>query len=95
MSLHLEDGVLTLQIIEGRYGKITAQGAFSEQTQRYLAPLVPGAVIESSTLERTTLLLADLPGIKIAPLMRPGDEIGTGDLVVEVSRDEFFNMRAC
>jgi hemolysin activation/secretion protein len=87
---HLEDGVLTLQIIEGRYGKVEATGVMAQSAQGYLSPLSQGSLIEASALERATLLLNDLPGIKATPIMRPGETMGTGDLLVEVSRDELF-----
>ena len=88
------DGVLTFQIVEGRYGKVEAQGPFAAQAQAYLAPLQPGAVIEAAALERASLVLGDQPGIKVAPLLRPGQEVGTGDLVVEVAREPLFKGEA-
>ncbi len=83
----LADGVLTLQIVEGRYGKVQAQGAMAGEAQGFLAALRPGAVIEAASLERATLILSDQPGVKVSPLIRPGQEVGTGDLVVEVARE--------
>ena len=80
------DGVLQITVVEGRYGKVSAAGdvRFTTAAQAFLGDLVPGAVIESSRLERTTLILSDQPGIQITPFIRPGEEVGTGDLVVQV-----------
>lgn len=86
----LDGGTLELRIVEGRYGQVVAQGALAEQAQPFLSPLQPGAVIASDSLERSVLLLTDQPGVKITPVMRPGQEIGTGDLIVEVSRTPLF-----
>lgn len=86
----LADGVLTLRIVEGRYGRVEAQGAMAGEAQGFLADLRPGEVIEAASLERATLILADQPGVKVVPLIRPGQEVGTGDLVVEVDRDRTF-----
>jgi hemolysin activation/secretion protein len=83
----LADGVLTLQIVEGRYARVQAQGAMADAAQGFLADLRPGEVIEAASLERATLILSDQPGVKVAPLIRPGQEVGTGDLVVEVARE--------
>ncbi len=85
---NVTDGVIRLDIVEGRFGKVLAQGDanLSSGAQRFLASLEPGAVIESDPLERATLILNDQPGIKTMPILRPGQELGTGDLVVEVSR---------
>jgi hemolysin activation/secretion protein len=82
------DGVLTLNVLEGRYGQVSTAGdaALAVPARRFLVHLEPGAVIETAALERATLVLNDLPGIKTVPLVRPGQELGAGDLVVEVSR---------
>ncbi len=77
----LGNGELVIAIVEGRYGKIDGGRA-----QAWFSELAPGAVIESQSLERTTLILSDQPGIKIAPLMRPGQEPGAGDLVINAQR---------
>lgn len=82
----LADGVLEVNVIEGRYGKVSTTGdtKYNAAAERFLVGLAPGSVIESSSLERATLILSDQPGIKTAPLMRPGQETGTGDLVVDI-----------
>ncbi|MGV8842163.1 MAG: ShlB/FhaC/HecB family hemolysin secretion/activation protein [Pseudomonas sp.] len=87
----LQQGVLRIEIIEGRYGLVQAESedvALALQATPFLSRLQPGTVIESTALERSSLLLDDLPGIKTAPLIRPGTQTGTGDLMVQVSRDE-------
>jgi hemolysin activation/secretion protein len=83
-------GVLTILIIEGRYGKVEAEGELAGAAQGYLGSLKPGAVIAAAELERATLILGDQPGIQATPLIRPGREVGTGDLLVKVSRDRMF-----
>lgn len=87
----LTDGQLIIEVVEGRYGQVTAEGDGAESAQRFLAPLQAGAVIESSTLERATLVLDDQPGFKAAPIIRPGQELGTGDLNVRVSRERLVS----
>lgn len=87
----LQQGVLRMEIIEGRYGLVQADGedaALAMQATPFLSILKPGAVIESAALERASLLLDDLPGIKTSPVVRPGTQAGTGDLMVRVSRDQ-------
>jgi len=85
-------GLLHIQIIEGQYGKVSAKGdeALQADAERFLGSLQPDAVIESSSLERATLVLSDQPGIKIAPVIRPGQEVGTADLEVDVTRDKRY-----
>lgn len=82
----MQEGVLLIEVVEGRYGKVQALGdpGLAKSAQAFLTPLRPGEVIESAELERAALLLDDLPGIRVAPLVRPGQELGTGDLEVRV-----------
>ncbi|HSH28196.1 MAG TPA: ShlB/FhaC/HecB family hemolysin secretion/activation protein, partial [Wenzhouxiangella sp.] len=44
--------------------------------------------IESATLERRMLLLGDLPGLTVTPVMRPSGEVGQGNLEARVSESE-------
>lgn len=88
----LDDGQLHIAVLEGRYGRVLAQGepTFAGSAQHFLGSLVPGDLIEGTRLERATLVLDDLPGIKTVPVIRPGKEVGTGDLLVEVQRDHRY-----
>lgn len=82
----LTAGRLLVEIIEGRFGAVTATGEapLDKGAQRYLKPLRPGALIESAQLERTLLILTDAPGARIESVVRPGELPGTGDLLVRV-----------
>jgi hemolysin activation/secretion protein len=86
----LQAGALRIEVIEGRYGEVTAKGAadLTAGAQRFLSPLKPGDVIESAPLERATLILSDQPGLRVVPTIRPGQALGTGDLDAEVTRTE-------
>ncbi len=89
----IDDGKLKIEVVEGRYGQVQATGeaAFIDSAQAFLSPLRPDTVIASGALERATLLLNDQPGIKVEPLVRPGKEIGSGDLIVDVQRYQRYN----
>lgn len=89
----IENGILQIQVVEGQYGKVVAVGSdekLNQQAQAFLAPLKSGDVIESSQLERSALILSDQAGIKSAPAVQPGSEVGTGDLVVDIKRDKRY-----
>lgn len=88
----LTSGKLVIEVVEGRYGEVKATGdaELAPQAQGFLARLRSGDVIASQALERATLILDDQPGISSAPLIRPGQAFGTGDLEVEVQRREPF-----
>ncbi len=86
----MQGGALTIQVLEGRFGTVTASGS---------DPLRPGAqpfldhglgrgdAIRADALERTLLLVDDQPGFKVHPVLRPGAQRGEGDLVVSVERE--------
>lgn len=87
----LANGDLRIEVIEGRYGVVQAQGddsVLAQQATAFLDGLLPGSVIASAPLERAALLLDDLPGIQTSATMRPGTQVGTGDLIVQVARDQ-------
>jgi hemolysin activation/secretion protein len=79
----MQDGVLRLQLVEGRYGRITVN---EPEASRFFSKLYPGAPIETGSLERAALLLADMPGVYVKQVFQPGGQEGTGDLLVEVQR---------
>ncbi len=89
----LSDGTLRIEVVEGRYGQIVTQGddKLAASAQRHLRRLKPGDVIASAPLERATLILDDLPGLRTAPLIRPGQELGSGDLLVAVEADQRYS----
>ena len=79
----LDQGVLLIAVVEGRYGKVTASGlreGFLEQAQPFLYLLNKGELISAQPLERTTLVLEDLPGIRVLPVLRPSEAVGAGDI---------------
>ena len=83
----ISDGLLRIEIIEGRYGKVYSAGQFlPEEGDPFLADLRPGDVIEAKRLERTMLILDDLPNIDVAPFVRPGAEYGSGNLEAVITR---------
>ncbi|PVX35499.1 hemolysin activation/secretion protein [Janthinobacterium sp. 78] len=87
----LANGDLRIEVIEGRYGVVQAQGddsVLAQQATAFLDGLLPGSVIASAPLERAALLLDDLPGIQTSATMRPGTQAGTGDLIVQIARDQ-------
>ncbi len=82
----VQGGRVRIDVVEARYGEVTAAGdpALAGPAQAFLAPLRRGELIESALLERTALLLDDLPDVVATPLLKPGASVGTGDLEVRV-----------
>lgn len=89
----MTEGALLIEVIEGKYGAIAAVGEpdLAAQAQPYLSALRPGAVIEGTQLERAALILGDLPGIVLVPVVKPGREVGTGDVEARIARGQAFD----
>jgi hemolysin activation/secretion protein len=81
----IEAGVVRLQVIEPRYGQITLENQSQIRDpllNATLGALKRGGFVEESALDRSLLLLSDLPGIVVVPSLKRGAENGTSDLVV-------------
>lgn len=86
---NLAGGRLVIEVLEGRYGRIGISGddPLARGAQAFLDhALQPGDPLRSQPLERTMLLLDDQPGFSVSPLLKPGESLGEGDLVVRVER---------
>ncbi|MDP5031778.1 ShlB/FhaC/HecB family hemolysin secretion/activation protein [Paraglaciecola sp.] len=84
-----QNGTLTITVVEGRYGRVTAEAdspARSAQAQRFLSPLKTNTPIYAAALERQILILDDQPGYDVLPIIKPGQMVGTGDLHVKLTR---------
>ncbi|WP_244136860.1 ShlB/FhaC/HecB family hemolysin secretion/activation protein [Burkholderia pyrrocinia] len=85
----IDDGVVRIEIAEGRYGAITIQNhsrVLGAALRQPLSALHPGDVVRGSGLERSLLLLDDLAGVAARGTLRPGDMPGTTDLVVDADK---------
>jgi hemolysin activation/secretion protein len=87
-------GRVKMEIIEGRYGELRTSGdvKLAAAAQKWLLPLGEGNVIRQEELERSTLLLSDLPGVLTQPVMRPGLRVGTGDLDVAIKSQNKYDF---
>lgn len=83
----IKDGVVTIAVIEGRYGKVGLNNKTNlsdNLANGVLSGLHPGDVITTAPLERRLLLLSDIPGVEVQSTMTPGASVGTSDLIVDV-----------
>ncbi len=83
----VSSGVVTIVVIEGRYGAITlhnhshlSDGVANDQ----LRGLNKGDIVTNARLERRLLLLSDIPGVTVKSTLSPGSETGTSDLNVAI-----------
>ena len=83
----IDHGVVALLVIEARLDKVSLNNRSRVTDARLndtLSLLQPGQIIAQSTLDRTLLLLSDLPGVTLDASLRPGEKPGTSDLLVAV-----------
>jgi len=84
----IRGGVVTLQVIEARYGAIKLDNqsrTSSTLLQATLAPLQSGSEIALRELDHTLLLMFDIPGVFTQATLVPGQAVGTADLQVNTT----------
>ncbi|MDB5764468.1 MAG: polypeptide-transport-associated domain protein ShlB-type [Herminiimonas sp.] len=83
----VENGVVRIRIIEGRFGQVTFAGN-KRYSSAFLAArtglLTPGALVTTDRLENNLLLLNDLPGVSAKAVLEPGAEFGATDAEIQV-----------
>jgi hemolysin activation/secretion protein len=81
----ITQGVLTLEVVEARVGRVTVDNEGRIRTselERLSQPLAQGQAITEGALDRALLLMSDTPGAKVTATIKPGQEVGTSDIVV-------------
>jgi len=72
--------------VEGRFGRVELSNQSRARDAVLRAPLASldtGAVVNSADLERSLLLLNDLPGVRAKGTLRAGQVPGSSDLLVD------------
>lgn len=81
----LRDGIVHIEILEARYGKVSVNNhsrVSSGLLESTLGELKSGAVVTGPSLDRTLLLLSDIPGLSMTATLKPGAAVGSSDLEV-------------
>ncbi|SAL29813.1 polypeptide-transport-associated domain-containing protein [Caballeronia cordobensis] len=91
------DGDVTFTVLEGKIGRVRltiAPGAPIKESlvRARLAAIEPGRPLRQGELERTMLLLSDLPGIRVTSALESGSAPGTVDLNVNVEGVRRWNF---
>jgi hemolysin activation/secretion protein len=84
----IKDGVVTIAVVEGRYGKIEVRNRTNlsdRAATEALSALDSGDAVKAAPLERRLLLLSDIPGMNVRSTLAPGTEVGTSDLTVDLA----------
>jgi hemolysin activation/secretion protein len=84
----IQSGVVRLLVIEARYGRV----GIDNQTrvndvllQATAAPLQIGRPVDQASLDKSLLLLSDIPGVVVQAVLKPGDEMGASDLMIHAT----------
>jgi len=84
----IRDGVVTIDVLEGRYGKVVVRNRARLADRVVDAPLAgldAGAPITIAPLESRLLRLSDIPGVAVTSTLAPGSRLGESDLIVDVA----------
>lgn len=84
----INNGDVRIVVLEGRYGKISLNNHSRLSTnlaRDFIKPIHQGDAISTPSLERSLLLLSDVPGIDVHSTLTPGASIGASDLIVDVA----------
>jgi hemolysin activation/secretion protein len=81
----IQAGLIRIEIIEARYGRIDLQNRSrvgDSVLQATLAPLQSGQAVGKEPLDHALLLLSDIPGVAVIATLKPGETAGTSELQV-------------
>lgn len=88
------NGVVTVRVLEGRLGEARVEG-----NERYSSRIIEtpfddmrGKLITVEAVENALLTLKSYPGLSAFGVFRPGEDIGTADIVINVQRENPFNL---
>ncbi len=91
----IENGTVTIQVVEGRLGKIEVTGNEKFEQEAILArlkPLLNNPALKESTLEKYLLGLNTIQGLKIKAVLKPGEASGTSDLILQVEESRSYQV---
>lgn len=83
----IKDGLVTLAVLEGYYGAVTIrnESRLKDSVATGLMEPTPNDAVTIAPLERSLLLLNDLPGVQFRPTLTPGASVGSSDLVLDIA----------
>ena len=90
----IKDGVVTIEVIEADYGKVKLDNRSRVNDmllEETLSPLRSGQAIEQEPMDRALLLLSDIPGVAVDASLKPGETVGTSDLIVTAQPTPFVS----
>jgi hemolysin activation/secretion protein len=89
----IKDGVVNIRVLEGRLEKVQTAGNKQYSDATLAKPFKPllGELVTIDRTENALLTLTKYPGLSAAGVFRPGDDVGTTDIVVNVQSEKRFD----
>lgn len=86
----VSNGAVELSIIEGTLGQVRVERApeapiSDDRVRKTLSGIEAGKPLQRRNLERSMLLLSDLPGVAVQSSLEASAEPGSSDLIIEVN----------
>lgn len=84
----ISNGEVQIRVVEARYGKVTLNNSSQVQDgllAATLSPLQTNQAIAGAQLDRTLLLLSDIPGAQVNAVLKPGATVGSSDMQVDIT----------
>lgn len=84
----IQSGVVRIEVIEARYDKVRLENSSRVSDallEAILSPVKSGQAIAQTALDHSLLLLSDIPGVAVAATLKPGGDLGTSDLLVNIA----------
>ena len=91
----IENGIVTIQVVEGKLGKIEVSGNKRFEREEILArlqPLQDNPALKESTLEKYLLGLNAILGLEVKAVLKPGEVFGTSDLTLKVEDSRSYRI---
>ena len=84
----IASGIVRIEVIEASYGKISLDNRSrikDDLLQAILAPLQSGQAVDQKRLDHALLLVSDIAGVVVGAILKPGEVVGTSDLLVNIT----------
>lgn len=82
----IRQGLVRIDVLEAAYGKVSIdnRSAVSDGLlNATVSALQTGQTIRQAELDRSLLLLSDIPNVAVTATLKPGAEVGSSDLLVD------------
>ena len=96
-SQEVEDGRVTIQIVEAKYGALDINNKSKIRNSLIdatMSSFEQGEVIKQDVLEKTLLLLSDIPGGRPNVTFKAGQKVSESDMLLEVTPTEMLSGKA-